>query len=389
MATQNTLSSSLLHIEKFHGSNYATWAQSVELVLMQQGVDYILTADSLTQEERAKPDVLAKRENDEKKAYSTIGLSIEPKILRGLGVSTKSAKALWERVKKIYEPSSGLAIMRLCRELFRLEKQDTEAMQTYVGRFEDICTKLADLGRNFDDDRLSWELLWGLPASMETFIMGYTSSLGSGKLKKDEIVQALLLEESRGKRRDAVNYLAMPSLTSKLKSPNVVCFKCSAFGHVSKECPSVVKEPSASPTNASTGRGGINRRGQRSRGRGRTNWSRGNGQGYRQFAAVASDSPDKIAFFLSALPKHQLSLKNSLILDSACTRHMICQRNWFTSLEEIPEESIVIADSSAKLSSKWCGTGKTLTLNGALYVPQLVLVCCQQPQLSEKEVVYG
>ena len=373
VTVQNFSTSSLLNIEKFVGDNYSTWSESVELVLMQQGVDHCLTEVPLTEEQKKKPEVVSKREADDRKAYSLIGLSIDAKIRSGLGVTSKSPKELWEKVRDIYRPTTGFAVMRLCRDLFRLDKREDESMQSFISNFEQIHSKLVAHGRTFDDELLAWSLLWGLPPSKDTFVMAYTSSLGKEKPTKTAVIQALLLEESRTKKAHAS--LTDPYALVAVKSWNKVCHRCGGRGHFVSSCPSVPEGSTNQGSIPPTSTAGSSQRG-RSSGR-KFRHGRGKSQA-SQFAAVQSDDEENIALFLTPLPK-DVRLRDVWTLDTGCTRHMASNKDWFISLRAIEEEKITTANAQASLSAKWSGTVVvqsinpkcTLTLTDVLYVPNL------------------
>ena len=100
MASTSNSGNSLLNIEKFTGHNYATWAQSIKLVLRNQGVTHRFTANPLTAAEQTNDELVKKIDNEEAKVYSLLGLSVQPKVLQGFGLpETATVKQLWDKIK--------------------------------------------------------------------------------------------------------------------------------------------------------------------------------------------------------------------------------------------------------------------------------------------------
>ena len=365
---------SILHIEKFNGTNYSTWAQSAELLLMHQGLHHCLKENVLTEVDRKDAAKVAKHELEEAKAFGSLGLAIDPFILQGISLPTKKAHSLWERLKTLYEPKTAMRVLQLKRQLRSIRKGDDESMQSYVNRFEACAKQLADINKPVDDEEAGWNLLMGLPASKETFLMGFTASLGTDKLTKSTVVQALLFEDSRtsNSSENTNNPIAMPAATSKTSSSkDAVCWSCHEKGHLSFSCP--YSKPWS-----------VDEKGTSSRGRGRFPGNRRGFRGKRsnsakqQSSMVTGEDGVELLLTTAALGTFPAS-KDDIVLDCGSTRHMVAQLDWLHDKKTVPTEKILTADSRTLLETNVAGNVKIpskcanldLTLHDALFIKEL------------------
>lgn len=144
-------------------------------------------------------------------------------------------------------------------------------MHEYLEAMQEIESQLLEAKIAIPDILLAWSLLIGLP--QETTWDSLINSMpidDQTKFTAEYVTTRLLSEHIRLEERDGgKNSNGITSQNQALFSERpstIVCYKCGGQGHYKNECPT--KDPGGTPKNYRGGRG---------KGRGISNWRRGNG----------------------------------------------------------------------------------------------------------------
>ena len=85
------------------------------------------------------------------------------------------------------------------KKLFNLKMADCESVTEHLNEFKTLTSQLESVEINFDDKIRALVLLSSLPETRDSLVMVVSSSCGTGTLKFDDVMGALLSEEARGK----------------------------------------------------------------------------------------------------------------------------------------------------------------------------------------------
>ena len=83
------------------------------------------------------------------------------------------------------------------RRLFILQMSETRSVSDHINEFNMIVSQLNSVDINFKDEIKALILMSSLPESWDTVVAAISSSLGSQKLKFDEIRDVVLSESIR------------------------------------------------------------------------------------------------------------------------------------------------------------------------------------------------
>jgi hypothetical protein len=117
-------------------------------------------------------------------------------------IECKTAKTMWDQLKKTYESTGLNRQVTLINELFDLHLQTCRDVEGYVLKFTTIDAKLNSINKKMDDQMLAVLMMRGLTSDYRPFRMALentvpTSATGERDALTLEMVKARLLEEGR------------------------------------------------------------------------------------------------------------------------------------------------------------------------------------------------
>lgn len=337
-------------IEKLDVDNYATWAPKMEFLLITKGLSAPLNR---------KPETLSSPLDEratlvDEKARSLIGLNVKDFHLPTV-LAHRTAKGVWDALKKAYEADSTARRLHLRRELNTLRKETGEPIAKYLSRATAIRDKLQAVGQPTDDNDVVQSILAGLPDEYNMLVA--ILSVADHLPKLDELLPKLLIVEQGATSNGAPAYVSTVPRPPPRANREKFCFYCKKKGHIISECR---KKAASDKRRAAAG---------------------------RPVAGAPGPSPppkrEPVALAAAAGGLDYSSATVEFIIDSGATYHITNDETLLTNVRGAGGIAITCANGStapalskgdAVLKTRVPGTGEEqyMVLRNTLYVPDAV-----------------
>lgn len=175
-------------IEKFDGADFGFWKMQIEDYLYQKGLHEPLTDK--------KPEAM--KEEDwkllDRKTLGVIRLTLSRNVAFNIA-KEKTTASLMKALESMYEKPSASNKVHLMRRLFNLWMAEGASTAHHLNELNTVTTQLSSVGIEFDDEIRALILLSSLPENWNATVTTVSSSLGSNKLKFDDVRDLVLSEE--------------------------------------------------------------------------------------------------------------------------------------------------------------------------------------------------
>ena len=196
MATESSSYSYTRLVPLLNGTNYATWATKMEMLLIRERLWAIVAerrprpqpsgaagpATRNTGRDAGNDEEIAKWEDDAERATSTIFLHLDERAEKHVQ-SLREPVAIWKKLKDIYERRGFSARFYLWQKLFTLQiadyrknNGDDKAMELYIDAFRSHCQQLRSSGAEISNEIEASVLLNGLDNGFESFLIATTQA---------------------------------------------------------------------------------------------------------------------------------------------------------------------------------------------------------------------
>ncbi|GFS52570.1 retrovirus-related Pol polyprotein from transposon TNT 1-94 [Trichonephila clavipes] len=245
-------------IERLNCTNYNTWKEDVQVLLMDRNSWRIITSQEVKPDDGASAKEKHNFESRWDRAYSTIYLSIE-KEYQYLILDTCDPIVAWKKLQDNFQPHTRACVIGLLDEFFNCRILEEEEMGLYAARLRTIVFQLRDAEHPLEDLYQSFQLIRYLPESYQGIVQSIYR-WDNNDFKFEHVLLELLAEESRLKqcKKDLnlidTNHLALKAKAHKtknikLKSGNFKkyenkigqCFNCCKMGHLIANCKEKLK----------------------------------------------------------------------------------------------------------------------------------------------------
>lgn len=304
-------------IEKLVGrDNYATWEFAIRIYLEHEGLHKCLEGK---EEDPTKVS----------KAKTAIILSID-KTLYVHVRDAKTAKDVWDTLKKTFDDAGLSRKIGLLRGLISVRLDSCASMELYVDEILSYSHKLNGVGFVVSDEMIGVFLLAGLPEVYRPMIMAIENS---GQAITGDAIKTKLLQEVKANPSSSENAFFNKNRAYKNphknthphankithKTTQFRCYECNEFGHKSSEC------PRRSSTQKYGGQSG----------------GHANGSSKNHHHHASKYTPTFSAVFLNG--KYN---KSDWFVDSGASSHMSMNRNWFHNISASKISEITTANNS-------------------------------------------
>lgn len=245
---------SALGITKLDGMDFAFWKMQIE--------DY-LYSKKLHQPLGNKPEGMKEDEWNvlDRQVLGVIRLTLSKNVAHTVKKETTTV-GLMKALSDMYEKPSSCNKVHLMKKLFYLKMAEGGSVMEHLNKLNMIINQLVSVEINFDDEVCALILLASLPNSWEPMRAAVSNSIGTAKLKFNDVRDNILAEEVR--RRDSgeasPSNLALnvenrgrssdrnsnkgngnrgKSRNGRSKSRNrrnVECWNCGRMGHFKNKC---------------------------------------------------------------------------------------------------------------------------------------------------------
>lgn len=296
-----------------------------------------------------------KLEKDER-AKDMIILNISNQVLRKIKHCTTAA-SMWTLLEKLYMSKSLPNKIFVQSQFYTFKCDSTKTIEVNSDEFLKIVAEMSSLNVSVTDEIQAIVFLNSLPMSYDQ--LKHTLKYGKDSLTLEEVCSAarskqrevkelsktekgsstVLYTEDRG-RNSWIDSRGGDRNRSKSKGRKVVCWYCKKEGHVKKDC-------------------------------------------YARKRSVESEDDGEAAVVIEDLKTGNalnVSVDNSneeWVIDSGCTHHMTCRRDWFVEFYEKGSSKILLGDYHA-VETLGIGTIRVNTHGGSVkvmknvrYVPTL------------------
>lgn len=231
------MESNNIRINKLTNGNWPTWKYKVELLLLKDGLQDVVSRARNNDEDEAtwnKKDGQAK---------AIIGLSLEDSQLIHVR-KLKTAKEYWDALKQYHEQCTVTSKVFILKKLCRSVMQENGNMEEHIASMLDLVDQYHSQEANALPDSLVVALiLSSLPESYSTMITALESR------KDDELtinlVKNKLIHEFRRRNESqqineneiALKVGTKPDYRSENKNKSSLkCFHCNKLGHLKRDC---------------------------------------------------------------------------------------------------------------------------------------------------------
>ena len=329
-------------IPKLNGANYATWSYQVRFYLTREKLYDIISSDLPAQRDEAW-------KTKDTEAQAAIVMLIDPTQFQYVKNQT-TAKGMWDSLKDHYQPKTITNKLSLFRRIMDMNFNGGN-MEEYLDSIVKICDDLRAIGANHmaSDEMIKAYMLCKLPPE-------YDSIRNAIEMRDDaeisvEFVRVKLIEE--WKMRQSRDFGSQSDTVMKASTSIPKCYYCDRPGHYKRDCNKLKRDKETK--------------------RGKSNGMKSNSKAN----VVKCSGDDGAAFVFSASNGKNV---RDWIVDSAATKHMTCDRDFFVDIDPKHREPVTLADNSVKYS-EGIGSGNiTYTKDGkevkflvtnVLYVPKL------------------
>ena len=336
-----TSHTNVYRIEPLAGAeNYAVW--KIKMMDILTGLDLWDYVDGTTKMPET-PTALAAWKKKDRSALSAIRLRVGDKMLVYVA-SAESAKDAWESLKAVLETQGALGIVLARRKLFRAECTEGTTIDDHIRTLRGYQEELHNLGQKIDGEEFSIVFLTSLLESWDNYI----ASIDTTALKDSAKLIARILEHDRRINLKSSEDTALVAKTGKKKrNPNIVCWNCEEKGHIGRFC----KKP-------------------QKKGKGKDQ------KGKKADSAHATVDDDDFAFCGLTDDIAMAVTPDSWLADSACTSHMVKDRDLFTTYQPTPGHRVKgfgkapgLGRGTVQIECTVEGKTTVTTLNDAVHVP--------------------
>lgn len=193
----------------FNGSNYQLWAVRMEAYLEALDLWEAVEEDyeiPVLPNNPTMAQIKMQKEKKTKKAkakaclFAAVSTTIFTRIM-----SLKSAKEIWDYLKKEYEGDErikGMQVLNLIREFELQRMKDSETIQDYSDKLLNIANSVRLLGSKFSDSRIVEKILVTVPERYEATITTLENTKDFSKISLAELLNALKAQEQRRLMRE-------------------------------------------------------------------------------------------------------------------------------------------------------------------------------------------
>ncbi|PRQ38021.1 putative RNA-directed DNA polymerase [Rosa chinensis] len=372
-------------IPKFDG-DYDHWSMLMENLLRSKEY-WSLVETGYTEPAEGEVMTAAQRKTLEElklkdfKVKNYLFQSIDKSILKTI-IQKDTSKHLWDSMKRKYQGNKRVQrsqLQTLRREFEILEMKSGESVTDYFSRVMMVANDMRNYGENMQDVKIVEKILRTLTDKFNYIVCSIEESKDIDHLSVDELQSSLLVHEQKFRKGNSDEQVLKVTSVERL-GPNreedgfegrgrgrgvfrsrgrgrgrqsfnkavVECFKCHKLGHFQYECPSWEK---------------------------RVNYAE-------------LEEEDEL-LLMAHVERNDSKPEDVWFLDSGCSNHMCCNKDWFTNIDEEFRHSVKLGNN-ARMSVMGKGSirlkvdGLTQVISDVYFVPELRNNLLSIGQLQEK-----
>lgn len=235
-----------IKIDRLTGDNYDTWKIHMRAILIKN--DLWEFVSGLFPKPQLSDPKYAEWLKMDRKAEAEILLAVSPSELAALD-GLESSKAIWEKLKSMYQSSGPARKASLLKKLVLTRMQEDDDLKKHISDFFDAVKKLKEIGLIVIDELLAILLLYSLP---DSFAMFRTAMESRDDLPSTETLKVKIIEDYEARKSKTADQGAMfvkrinKNKNANLKKNhdkdnhgnknNFECHRCGRRGHLARDC---------------------------------------------------------------------------------------------------------------------------------------------------------
>ncbi|KAK1626214.1 hypothetical protein QYE76_000529 [Lolium multiflorum] len=363
-------------------TRFALWQVKMRAILAQSSdLDEAIDAFG----EKAKDTWTDAEKRKDRKALSLIQLHLSNNILQEV-LQEKTTAELWVKLEEICLSKDLTGRLHVKMKLFSHKLQEGGSVMNHLSSWKEIVSDLQSIEVKYEDEDLGLLLLCSLPNSFSNF--RDTILLSRDKLTLAEVYDALqqkekmksmVQAESSSSKAEALEVRGRPEQRdnyyhnnrdkskgdrgrSKSKGRDKFCRYCKKSSHNIDDCWKLQNKEKRNGTYQP----------KNNDGNGKAAVVTGKGE-----AAVVAGNDSSDGDCLAVLAAC-VSRDDEWILDTACSFHICCNKDWFSSYESVQSGDFVRVGNDNQCSIVGIGSvqikthdGMTRTLTGVKHIPSM------------------
>ncbi|KAK1609790.1 hypothetical protein QYE76_033463 [Lolium multiflorum] len=366
-------------------TRFALWQVKMRAILAQSSdLDEAIDAFG----EKAKDTWTDAEKRKDRKALSLIQLHLSNNILQEV-LQEKTTAELWVKLEEICLSKDLTGRLHVKMKLFSHKLQEGGSVMNHLSSWKEIVSDLQSIEVKYEDEDLGLLLLCSLPNSFSNF--RDTILLSRDKLTLAEVYDALqqkekmksmVQAESSSSKAEALEVRGRPEQRdnyyhnnrdkskgdrgrSKSKGRDKFCRYCKKSNHNIDDCWKLQNKEKRNGTYQP----------KNNDGNGKAAVVTGKGEAAVVAGNDGSDSSDGDCLAVLAAC---VSRDDEWILDTACSFHICCNKDWFSSYESVQSGDFVRVGNDNQCSIVGIGSvqikthdGMTRTLTGVKHIPSM------------------
>lgn len=340
--------SDLRNITKFDGQNFQLWKFQIKAIFV--AYDLLNIVEGI----EAKPEVPDDSRNiwikKDARAKFILSSSMEYSQLEYL-ITCNTAAEMWTKLSAIHEQKSASNKLALTTKFHEYRMASGDSIAQHIAKIENIANQLKDIDENLSDTMIMAKILGTLPSKYNAFVSAWDSVVATEQTLP-RLRERLIREEARMTSMDEVSSaLATSSISTDGKRSHrqprnsdpaahkkkTSCSFCKKTGHISKFCFARKRALKTDDKNDKSKK--------------ENDSKHDNSANFSAF--VVDDTAKKMnnkflarTISQNATAVSEINEEHIWLLDSGASRHLCCQKEWFTDLLPCSNEYVYLGDNT-------------------------------------------
>ena len=277
----------------------------------------------------------------------------------------KSAKAIWEKICQEFEKASESSTTEAWVSLLSVSFDGGKRAGTFIAELNVACERLVTLKEEVPESLKKGILMRSLPPCFAVFRETYSGLVAAKALDKvsfSGLCQLVKEAESRIVGQGELEQTVGQALKA---TGDRACFGCKQVGHFQRDCP---MNKAGASTASSSGR---NKRRKKQVNKKKVEHDSESGNDCAGIACLSAG----------------LDSNGSWYLDSGATVHIVKDKNWFTSYQQLKKpEAVKVADDASVMA---VGRGDVLCemFDGWRWTPQTICDVIHIPTFGQSNLI--
>lgn len=233
-----------LSVEKLSSENYDSWSFKIKMMLVKEDLWEMIDSDppipDITPATSSAPAVVKNQKDINEwhkrdgKAMAIIALTVDNSQLV-LIKKAKTSKESWKSLKEYHQKGSMTNQATILKKICKLDLSEGGDLEAHLFKLEELFEKLANLGRDLEEDLRIIMVIQSLPDSYNTLTTALEAR-GDNQLTMAVLKSKLMDEYHKTSSESSVNKALKVSAPAYKHNSPVICNYCKGEGHIKRNC---------------------------------------------------------------------------------------------------------------------------------------------------------